>query len=144
MCCPKGFHSLQSQHCVTVPETGHTTTCRSSPSLLTQCSHKQVETIKNFWKDKRQISLCRRSAITYCIKSIDEMHRRRHHIVSCLSFFSCCGVHRDITSREGVKVHPCCSHPLHQRHPNVILDVWLKAQNASLRKGHQCHIQHPA
>ena len=36
VCCPKGFHSLQSQHCVTVPETGHTTTCRSSPSLLTQ------------------------------------------------------------------------------------------------------------
>ena len=43
VCCPKGFHSLQSQHCVTVPKTGHTTTCRSSPSLLTQYSHKQVE-----------------------------------------------------------------------------------------------------
>ena len=41
--CPKGFHSLQSQHCVTVPETGHTTTCRSSPSLLTQYSYKEVE-----------------------------------------------------------------------------------------------------
>ena len=54
VCCPKGFHSLQSQHYVTVPETGHTTTCRSSPSLLTQYSHKQVEKIKSFWKDKRQ------------------------------------------------------------------------------------------
>ena len=42
VCCPQGFHSLQPQHCVTVPETGHTTTCRSSPSLLTQYSHKQV------------------------------------------------------------------------------------------------------
>ena len=48
VCCPKGFHSLQSQRCVTVPETGHTTTCRSSPSLLTQYSHKQVEKIKSF------------------------------------------------------------------------------------------------
>ena len=55
VCCPKGFHSLQSQHCVTRPKTGHTTTCRSSPSLLTQYSHKQVEKIKSFWKDKRQI-----------------------------------------------------------------------------------------
>ena len=42
VCCPEGFHSLQPQHCVTVPETGHTTTRRSSPSLLTQYSHKQV------------------------------------------------------------------------------------------------------
>ena len=55
VCCPKFFNSLKSQHCVTVPETGHTTTCRSSPSLLTQYSHKQVENIKSFWKDKRQI-----------------------------------------------------------------------------------------
>ena len=55
VCCPKGFHSLQSQHCVTVPKTGHTTTCRSSPSLLTQYSHEQVENFKSFWKDKRQI-----------------------------------------------------------------------------------------
>ena len=55
VCCPKRFHSLQSQHCVTVPETGHMTTCRSSPSLLTQYSHKQVEQINSFWKDKRQI-----------------------------------------------------------------------------------------
>ena len=54
MCCPKGFHSVQSQHCVTVPETGHTTTCRSCPSLLTQYSHKQVENFKRFWKDKHQ------------------------------------------------------------------------------------------
>ena len=42
MWCPHFFHSLQRQHCVTVPETGHTTTCRSSPSLLTQYSHEQV------------------------------------------------------------------------------------------------------
>ena len=54
VCCPRVF-IVQSQHCVTVPETGHTTTCRSSPSLLTQYSHKQVEKIKSFWKDKRQI-----------------------------------------------------------------------------------------
>ena len=55
VCCPKGFHSLQSQNCVTVPKTGHTTTCRSSPSLLTQYSHTQVEHFKSFWKDKRHI-----------------------------------------------------------------------------------------
>ena len=42
VCCPQGFHNLQPQHCVTVPETSHTTTRRSSPSLLTQYSNKQV------------------------------------------------------------------------------------------------------
>ena len=63
VCCPKGFHSLQSQHCVTVPKTGHTTTCRSSPSLLTQYSHKQVENFKVFGKISAKFSLCRRSAI---------------------------------------------------------------------------------
>ena len=42
VCCPKGLHTLQPQHCAIVPETGHTTTRRSNPSLLTQHSHKQV------------------------------------------------------------------------------------------------------
>ena len=70
VCCPKGFHSLQSQHCVTVPETGHTTTCRSSPSLLTQYSHKQVEKMKVFGKISAKFSLSRQSAITFCKGSV--------------------------------------------------------------------------
>ena len=55
VCYPECCHSLQSQHCGSVPKTSHTTTCRSSPSLLTQYSHKQVENFQSFWKDKRQI-----------------------------------------------------------------------------------------
>ena len=78
VCCPKGFHSLQSQHCVTVPKTGHTTTCRSSPSLLTQYSHKQVEHFKSFWKDKRQIftlQTIRHNNVVHPCTSIHLPHR---------------------------------------------------------------------
>ena len=74
VCCPKGFHSLQSQHCVTVPETGQTTTCRSSPSILTQYSHKQVENFESFWKDKRQI---------FTLQTIRHKHFQSGMHISC-------------------------------------------------------------
>ena len=93
VCCPKGFHSLKSQHCVTVPETGHTTTCRSSPSLLTQYSHKQVEKIKSFWKDKRQI---------FTLQTI------RHNKSQCSIAFSCLGNRYDFWSPRWVnRKHRC-------------------------------------
>ena len=42
LCCQRILHSVQPLHCITVPETGHTSTCRSCRRPLTQFSHKAV------------------------------------------------------------------------------------------------------
>ena len=65
VCCQKTLRSVQPLHCITVPETGHTSTYRSCPPLLTQYSHKAQFKRQHFGKIRCKFSLCWQSAIIF-------------------------------------------------------------------------------